>query len=119
MTVSLLPLDRSSLLEAIQESRGYVLATGRILKNPKIRSVLSLELGSFLARTNPRALPAQMSSGDRRLIETAAMPFPSVVVKRCDILSFRNWSLSMQSSMRPVSVVEVLKLGQFLFKIGY
>ena len=50
----------------------------------------------------------QMSRRNRRLIETAAMRFPSVVVERCDILPCLDWRPSFQRRMGPMGVIEVL-----------
>ena len=45
------------------------------------------------------------------------MPLPSVSVERGNYLSLLDWSASIQRHMRPMSVVELLELGQFLFKV--
>ena len=59
---------------------------------------------------------AQMSSRDRRLIESAAMRCPSVVVERGDSLPCRDWRPSVQGRMCPMRIVEVLKFRQSLFQ---
>ena len=56
-----------------------------------------------------------MSRRDRRLIETATMLVPAVVVERCDILPCRDGRPSRQRRMGPVRVIEGLEVTQFLF----
>lgn len=67
--------------------------------------------------TPARVFAVQISSRDRRLIESAAMLFPSVVVERCDILLFLDWSPTFQRSMCPMRIIEVLEFRQFPFQV--
>ena len=58
-----------------------------------------------------------MSRCDRRLIETATMLVPAVVIERGDILPCRDGRPSRQRRMGPVRVIEGLKVTQFLFQV--
>ena len=64
-----------------------------------------------------RVFTVQMSCRDRRLIESAAMRFPSVAVERGDILPCLDWRPSFQRRMRSMRIVEVFEFSQFLFQV--
>jgi len=58
-----------------------------------------------------------MSRRDRRLIESAAMLLPSVVVKRCDMRPCADWNPTSQRRMFAMRIIEVLEVRQLLLQV--
>jgi len=58
-----------------------------------------------------------MSRRDRRLIESAAMLLPSVVVKRCDMRPCADWNSTSQRRMCAMRIIEVLEVRQLLLQV--